>query len=126
MKPGSVIVDMAAANGGNCPLTEADKVVTKHGVKLVGITNFPALCPTDASHFFAQNMVNLLDVLWNKERTELALADDIVAASLVGDLDRVGILTQHYDRGTVLGVTEPGDLLLPDPVEAPPDRKTHV
>jgi NAD(P) transhydrogenase subunit alpha len=83
MRAGSVIVDMAAANGGNCPLTEADKVVVKHGVTLVGVTNFPALCPTDASHFFAQNMVNLLDILWNKERTELALADDIVAASLV-------------------------------------------
>jgi len=50
----------------------------------------------------------------------------IVAASLVGDLDRVGILTQHYDRGTVLGVTEPGDLLLPDPVEAPPALPDHV
>ena len=83
MRAGSVIVDMAAANGGNCPLTEADKVVVKHGVTLVGVTNYPALCPTDASHFFAQNMVNLLDILWNKERTALALEDDIVAASLV-------------------------------------------
>ncbi|MGZ3651796.1 MAG: Re/Si-specific NAD(P)(+) transhydrogenase subunit alpha [Bdellovibrionota bacterium] len=83
MRAGSVIIDMAAANGGNCPLTEADKIVEKHGVTLVGITNYPALCPTDASHFFAQNMVNLLDILWNKERTALALEDDIVAASLV-------------------------------------------
>jgi NAD(P) transhydrogenase subunit alpha len=83
MRAGSVIVDMAAANGGNCPLTEADKVVVKHGVTLVGVTNYPALCPTDASHFFAQNMVNLLDILWNKERTGLAMEDDIVAASLV-------------------------------------------
>jgi NAD(P) transhydrogenase subunit alpha len=92
MRAGSVIVDMAAANGGNCPLTEADKVVVKHGVTLVGLTNYPALCPTDASHFFAQNMVNLLDILWQEtrsadgskvERTELALADDIVVASLV-------------------------------------------
>lgn len=44
----------------------------------------------------------------------------IVAAALVGDLSNVGLITQHYDRGTVLGVTEPGDLLLPDPVEGPP------
>jgi NAD(P)H-nitrite reductase large subunit len=43
----------------------------------------------------------------------------IVAAALVGDLSRVGLITQHYDRGTVLGVREPGDLLLPDPVDAP-------
>ena len=45
MRPGSVIVDMAAATGGNCPLTEAEKVVIKHGVTIVGITNFPALVP---------------------------------------------------------------------------------
>ena len=44
----------------------------------------------------------------------------IVAAALVGDLSRVGLITQHYDRGTVLGVREPGDLLLPDPVSEPP------
>ena len=82
MRAGSVIVDMAAANGGNCPLSEADKIVEKHGVILVGITNFPALTPTDSSHFFAQNLVNLLDVVWNAEKTEINLADDIVAAAL--------------------------------------------
>jgi len=95
MRAGSVIVDMAAANGGNCPLTEADKITVKNGVTLIGITNFPALCPTDASHFFAQNMVNLLDILWERsppsgdQKTSdsafggLQLADDIVAAALV-------------------------------------------
>ncbi len=85
MRPGSVIVDMAAANGGNCPATEADKVVEKHGVKLVGITNYPALTPTDASHFFAQNLVNLLDILFEKKEGQppaLNQADDIVAAAL--------------------------------------------
>jgi H+-translocating NAD(P) transhydrogenase subunit alpha len=86
MRAGSVIVDMAAANGGNCPLTEADKVVSKHGVKLVGITNYPALAPTDASHFFAQNLVNLFDILWTKPEGAAApvlnQADDIVAAAL--------------------------------------------
>lgn len=87
MRAGSVIIDMAAANGGNCPLTEADKIVTKHGVTLVGITNYPALAPTDASHFFAQNIVNLLDILWAKAEgsaaASLNMADDIVAAALV-------------------------------------------
>jgi len=86
MRPGSVIVDMAAANGGNCPLTEADKVVSKHGVRLVGITNYPALVPSDASHFFAQNLVNLAEILWTKPEegkpAELNMADDIVAAAL--------------------------------------------
>ena len=82
MKQGSVIVDMAAANGGNCPLTKADQIVVKHGVTLVGITNYPALVPTDSSHFFSQNLVNLIDILWDKE-LKLATGDDIVAASLV-------------------------------------------
>lgn len=93
MRPGSVIIDMAAPSGGNCPLTEADKVVVKNGVTIVGISNYPALVPSDSSHFFAQNLVNLLDVMWepkeagsepkNEPNGRLNLADDIVAASLV-------------------------------------------
>jgi NAD(P) transhydrogenase subunit alpha len=90
MRPGSVIVDLAAANGGNCPLTEADKIVVKHGVTLVGITNFPALVPSDASHFYSQNLVNLLDIVWTKPEKDsqpaavsINVADDIIAASLV-------------------------------------------
>src|SRR3990170_5790023 len=60
MHEGAVIVDMAAASGGNCPLTEADKIVVKHGVILCGFTNFPALMPSDASNFFARNVMNFL------------------------------------------------------------------
>jgi H+-translocating NAD(P) transhydrogenase subunit alpha len=87
MRPGSVIVDMAAANGGNCPLTEADKTVIKHGVKLIGITNYPAMVPSDASHFYGRNLVNLLALLFDEKSKDLNpnfnLADDIIAASLV-------------------------------------------
>ena len=60
MHEGAVIVDMAAATGGNCPLTEPDKIVVKHGVILCGVTNFPALMPSDASNFFARNVYNFL------------------------------------------------------------------
>lgn len=81
MRQGSVIIDMAAANGGNCPLSEPDKVVVKHGVIIVGITNFAALVPADASSFFAQNLVNLIDILKDPQG-ELNLQDDIVAAAL--------------------------------------------
>ena len=63
MRDGSVIVDMAAANGGNCPLSEVDKVVIKHGVKLVGYSNYPSMLAADASAFFARNIVNLLDIM---------------------------------------------------------------
>jgi NAD(P) transhydrogenase subunit alpha len=75
LREGSVIVDLAAANGGNCPLTEADRVVVKHGVKLVGYTNFPAMMPADASAFYARNLFNLLDLMVTKAEGGLALAD---------------------------------------------------
>ncbi len=63
MRFGSVIVDMAAANGGNCPLSEADKVVVKHGVTIVGITNYPSLLPTDASEFYARNLFTFISLM---------------------------------------------------------------
>jgi NAD(P) transhydrogenase subunit alpha len=63
LRPGSVIVDLAAASGGNCPLTEPDAVVERHGVIIVGHTNYPALVPTDASAFYAKNLANLIDIL---------------------------------------------------------------
>lgn len=63
MHPGAVIIDMAAANGGNCPLTEADKTVVKHEVTICGVTNFPALVPADASAFFSRNLLNFLSLL---------------------------------------------------------------
>jgi NAD(P) transhydrogenase subunit alpha len=85
MRYGSVIVDMAAATGGNCPLTEADKVVTKYGIKIIGITNYPALVPYDSSQFFANNLVNLLTLFVEKKDQSISLnynfEDDIIAAA---------------------------------------------
>ena len=64
MKPGSVVVDMAAANGGNVAGTVADQmVVTPNGVKLIGYTDLPGRLPTQASQLFATNLVNLLKLL---------------------------------------------------------------
>ncbi len=60
MLPGSVIVDLAVEAGGNCPLSQAGKVVVKHGVKIVGHTNVPGRLPTDASTLFAKNILNFL------------------------------------------------------------------
>ncbi len=86
MRTGSVIIDMAAANGGNCPLTEADKVVRKHGVTLVGITNFPALTPADSSNYYANNLVNLLGLMAESKdgvtTLNVKLEDDIIAGAL--------------------------------------------
>ena len=63
MKPGSVIVDLAAEQGGNCPLTERDKAVVKHGVTLVEHTNLAALLPQDASALYARNVLDFLKLL---------------------------------------------------------------
>ncbi|CAM8669003.1 PntA NAD/NADP transhydrogenase alpha subunit [Comamonadaceae bacterium] len=88
MKPGSVIVDIAAGKGpnggGNCPLSEADKTVVKHGVTLIGETNLPALVAADASSLYARNVLDFLKLIINKEGAlHIDLEDDIVAACLV-------------------------------------------
>ncbi|MDM0106206.1 Re/Si-specific NAD(P)(+) transhydrogenase subunit alpha [Variovorax sp. J22R24] len=86
MKPGSVIVDIAAGKGpdgvgGNCPLSEADKTVVKHGVTIVGETNLAALVAADASSLYARNVLDFLKLIVTKEGTlKIDLEDDIVAA----------------------------------------------
>ncbi len=93
MKPGSVIVDMAAGRGpagphggpgGNCPLTEAGKTVVQHGVTLVGETNLPALVAADSSSLYARNVLDFLKLIVTKEGTlTVPMDDDIVAACLM-------------------------------------------
>ena len=89
MKPGSVIVDIAAGKGpnggGNCPLSEADKTVVKHGVTIVGETNLPALVAADASALYARNVLDFLKLVLAKDAAALnvPMDDDIVAACLV-------------------------------------------
>ena len=85
MKPGSVIVDMAIEQGGNCPLTERDKIVVKHGVKLIGITNLPALVSADASALYARNVLNFLNLLVDPKTGQLNLnrEDEIIAGALI-------------------------------------------
>ncbi len=89
MKPGSIIVDIAAGKGadgvgGNCPLSEADKTVVKHGVTLIGETNLAGLVGADASALYARNVLDFLKLILNKEGAlHTDLNDDIVAACLV-------------------------------------------
>jgi NAD(P) transhydrogenase subunit alpha len=84
MKPGSVMVDLAAANGGNCPLTEPGRTVQKHGVTLIGETNLPALVAADASALYARNVLDFLKLVHTKEGTfTVPMDDDIVAACLM-------------------------------------------
>jgi NAD(P) transhydrogenase subunit alpha len=93
MKPGSVIVDIAAGKGpagpsgqpgGNCPLTEAGRTVVKHGVTLIGETNLPALVAADASALYARNVLDFLKLVISKEGAfQVPMDDDIVAACLM-------------------------------------------
>ena len=93
MKPGSVIVDMAAGKGpvgpsggpgGNCPLTEAGKTVLKHGVTLIGETNLPALVAADSSSLYARNVLDFLKLVLPKDSGFVVpMDDDIVVACLM-------------------------------------------
>lgn len=85
MKQGSVIVDLAAEQGGNCPLSEKDKIVVKHGVKIVGWTNLPAMLAADASSLYARNLLNFINLLVDAKTGELKLdrEDEIIDGSLV-------------------------------------------
>ncbi|MEE3221081.1 MAG: hypothetical protein VX257_12480, partial [Planctomycetota bacterium] len=77
MKPGSVIVDLAAERGGNCELSEADQQVERHGVTILGPTNLPAEVPQHASQMFSKNIVTLLLHLTKDGSLHLDLEDEI-------------------------------------------------
>jgi NAD(P) transhydrogenase subunit alpha len=85
MKPGSVIVDMAVEQGGNCPLSEYGKTVEKYGVKIIGPANLPGELATDASALFARNLLNFITPMVDKETKALKIdtSDEVVKGTLV-------------------------------------------
>ena len=85
MKPGSVIVDMAVEAGGNCPLSELNNTVVKHGVHLIGIANLPGLVAADASTLYARNLMNFLNLMLDPASGELKIdrSDEIIAGTLL-------------------------------------------
>lgn len=79
MKPGSVIVDLAASTGGNCEMTQNGKIVVVNGVNIIGKSDYPSEMPTDASKMFGSNIINLLKIMIDKDgRLNLDLTDDIL------------------------------------------------
>ncbi len=80
MKPGSVIIDLAVEQGGNCELAEAGKIVKKNGVSIVGHLNVPSRIATDASALYARNLLNLINLIVDKETKALNVNwdDDII------------------------------------------------
>ncbi len=85
MRPGSVIIDLAVAQGGNCPLSKPDEVVDVGGVKILGFTNLPARLPADASSLYAKNFLALLPLLADKESNAFAPAwgDEIIQGAML-------------------------------------------
>jgi H+-translocating NAD(P) transhydrogenase subunit alpha len=83
MKPGSVIVDLAVEQGGNCPLSEPGKIVMKHGVTIVGLVNLPSRIAVDASALYARNLLAFLTPMISKETKALKIdwEDEIVKAT---------------------------------------------
>ena len=83
MKPGSIVVDIAAAQGGNCELTRADDVVEHGGVQILGPSNLPASLPADASLLYSRNLWNFLQLLWKGGQLAIPGDDDVVAGTLL-------------------------------------------
>ncbi|NES97805.1 MAG: Re/Si-specific NAD(P)(+) transhydrogenase subunit alpha [Desertifilum sp. SIO1I2] len=83
MQPGSVIVDLAAEQGGNCAGTEAGKDVVRHGVTLIGPINLPASMPVHASQMYAKNISTLLEYLIKEGELNLDFADDIASSTCI-------------------------------------------
>jgi H+-translocating NAD(P) transhydrogenase subunit alpha len=77
MKPGSVIYDLAVAQGGNVEGSVADQTVVKHGVKIIGFSNTPAHLAADASALFSRNLFNFLSAFWDKEAGKPVLDEEI-------------------------------------------------
>ena len=83
MKPGAVIVDMAVESGGNCELSEINKIIIKHGVTLVGESNLPSLLPINASQLYATNISTLAFHLTTESGLNLDLEDEITKGVLI-------------------------------------------
>lgn len=83
MRPGSVIVDLAAESGGNCELTRAGEVVVVHGVSIHGPVNLPASMPVHASQLYARNVTELLNTFVKNGALAIDMADEVIAGACV-------------------------------------------
>ena len=85
MKPGSVIVDLAAERGGNCELCKAGETVVEHGVTIVGPLNIPSTVPTHGSQMYSKNLTNFMANMTKEGKLEIDHEDEIVASTLVSE-----------------------------------------
>lgn len=83
MKYGSVIVDMAVEQGGNCELSQADSIIETNGVKIIGLTNLPGMLPQNASEGYSKNIYNFLTHLATKEGMKWEMEEEITKGTLI-------------------------------------------
>ena len=83
MKKGSVIVDLAASTGGNCALTQNDKIINHNGITIIGNSNLPAQMPIDASLLFSNNFYNYVKLMIKEGELHLDFEDEIIAKSYI-------------------------------------------
>ncbi|HJW77244.1 MAG TPA: Re/Si-specific NAD(P)(+) transhydrogenase subunit alpha [Beijerinckiaceae bacterium] len=84
MRPGGVIVDLAAETGGNCELTEPGEVVVRHDISIVGLLNIPSMMPEHSSMLYARNILSLLDLMQDEEgNLKLDFEDEVIAGACV-------------------------------------------
>ena len=109
MKPGSVIVDLAAERGGNCELTRADETVTEHGVTILGPTNLPSEVPYHASQLYARNVQTFLLHLVSDGELKLDMEDEITVQTMI---TRDGEIVHRRVR-EILGLDTPETATVP-------------
>lgn len=83
MRNGSIIVDIAAATGGNTPFTKNDETVIRNGVTIIGAGNLPSTMPSDASKLYGKNILNFLQLITKEGELNLNWEDDLVKGSCV-------------------------------------------
>jgi NAD(P) transhydrogenase subunit alpha len=84
MKPGSVIIDLAASSGGNCELTQNDKIIEYKGIKIFGNSNYPSGMPVDASRMYGKNLINFMKLLVDKDgNLNLNFEDEIIRGACI-------------------------------------------
>jgi NAD(P) transhydrogenase subunit alpha len=84
MRPGSIVIDLAASAGGNCEVTENGKTIEYNLVKIIGKSDYPSDMPFDASKMFGNNLINFLKIIVNKEgNLELNFSDELVKGTCI-------------------------------------------
>ena len=89
MKPGSVIIDLAAENGGNCDLTKVDETISFNGIEIVGTSNIPGTMPVHASELYSKNVAALLTYMTKNGELNLDLEDEIISGSMYTHLGEI-------------------------------------